>query len=129
MNSNEAEGLGLSVLIYLTAIVGGLALFAVPAYLATAPQVYANPPLLRANPLLNGPVIGERDVGPAPLAVLKHSIIVDPKFVASLNAKIKQPAQRRVSQQTAQRPRGQTVAELPAEPRRPTSFFQALFGG
>ena len=88
MNSSETDGLGLSVLIYMSAILGGLALFAVPAYVATRPQVYANPPLARANPLLNGPVIGERDLAPAPLAILKHRIIVDPKIVAALNAKI-----------------------------------------
>lgn len=134
MNSTETEGLGLSVLIYMTAILGGLALIAVPIYLATQPQVYDNPPLARANPLLNGPVIGQRDTGAPPLAMLKHSTIVDPKFVATLNAKINkinQPERRHVSQQTAShpRPRGQAVAEARDEPQRPTSFFQSLFGG
>ena len=45
MNSNETEGLGLSVLIYMAAILGGLALLALPVYLASETQVYANPPL------------------------------------------------------------------------------------
>ena len=129
MNSSETDGLGLSVLIYMSAILGGLALFAVPAYVATRPQVYANPPLARANPLLNGPVIGERDLAPAPLAILKHRIIVDPKIVAALNAKIKQPEQRRAASQEAQRPSRQKVAEVRDQPQRPTSFFQMLFGG
>jgi hypothetical protein len=134
MNSIESEGLGLSVLIYMTAILGGLALIGLPFYLATQPQVYDNPPLTRANPLLNGPVIGQRDTAVPPLAVLKHRTIVDPKFVATLNAKINkinQPERRHVSQQTAwrPRPRGQAVAEVRDEPQRPTSFFQRLFGG
>jgi hypothetical protein len=131
MNSSETEGLGLSVLIYMTAIIGGLALIGLPFYLATKPQVYDNPQLARANPLLNGPVIGQRDTAVPPLAVRKHSNIVDPKFVATLNAKINQPERRHVNQQTASRPRprGQAVAEARDEPQRPTSFFQKLFGG
>ena len=126
---NESEGLGLSVLIYMAAIFGGLALIAAPVYLATRGQVYDNPPLAQTSPLLNGPVIGKRDLGPTPLAVLKHRTIVDPKFVATLNAKINQPEPRHVTHQAAQRPRGQTVAEVHDEPQRPTSFFQMLFGG
>jgi sorbitol-specific phosphotransferase system component IIBC len=35
MNTSDSEGLGLSVLLYLGAIVGALALLAVPAYYAT----------------------------------------------------------------------------------------------
>jgi hypothetical protein len=131
MNSSESEGLGLSVLIYITAIFGGLAALSLPVYLAVKPTVFANPPLAQANPLLNGPVIGERDIGPAPLALLKHRTMVDPKLVAALNAKVKNRDERGVPHQVAQQkqPRGQSVAELPAESRRPTSFLQLLFGG
>jgi hypothetical protein len=136
MNSPETEnvafeGLGLSVLVYMAAIVGGLALIAVPVYFANGPRVYDNPPLARASPLLNGPVIGQRETARTPLAVLKHQTIVDPKFVAALNAKVKQPEQRRISasRQVAQRPHRQSVAELPVEPRQPQFFLFRLFGG
>jgi hypothetical protein len=48
-----------------------------------------------------------------------------------LNAKVKQPEQRRISvnRQVAQRPRRQSVAELPVEPRQPQFFLFRLFGG
>lgn len=128
MNLDETEGLGLSVLIYVAAIFGGLAVLGLPIYLALKPTVYDNPPLAQADPLLNGPVIGARQVARAPLAMLKHRVIVDPEVVAALNAKIKQPAPH-VSHQTAQRPRGQSVAENRDMPQRPASFFQLLFGG
>lgn len=129
MNSSETDGLGLSVLIYVTAILGGLAVMALPVYMAVKPTVYDNPPLVRADPLLNGPVIGSREVARAPLAVLKHRTIVDPKVVAALNAKIKQPESRRAAPQVAQRESRQRVAEVRQQPQRPTSFFQLLFGG
>lgn len=129
MTSSESEGLGLSVLIYMTAILTCLALMAVPAYLLTRGQVYENPSLVRADPLLNGPVIGQRESSPPPLGILKHRTLVDPDFVASLNAKIEQPKQHRVTQKVAKRERRQTFAELPDEPRRPTFFLFRLFGG
>lgn len=129
MNSQETEGLGLSLVIYMAAILGGLALIATPIYFANSPKVYDNPPLVRADPLLNGPVIGQRVTARTPLAVLKHQTFVDPNFVAALNAKMKQPEQRRVSHQVAQRPRRQAVAELPDEPRHPRFFLFRLFGG
>ena len=135
MDASESEGLGLSLLLYVAAIAGTLALVAAPVYFASRPQVYDNPPLARADPLLNGPIIGAREATRAPLAVLKRRTIVDPKFVATLNAKIKQPERDRrraapqVAQQPAQRLRGQAVAEVWQESRRPTSFFQLLFGG
>ena len=120
--------------IYLTALAAGVAVIAVPVYLAVKPTVYDNPPIVRANPLLNGPVIGARDTSRAPLALLKRRVIVDPKIVAALNAKVKQPERRRasspqVAQQPTQRPRGQAVAEVREQSPRGPSFFQMLFGG
>ncbi|HEY5380533.1 MAG TPA: hypothetical protein VIJ78_13495 [Pseudolabrys sp.] len=129
MNPSDSEGLGLSVLIYMAAILGGLALIAGPVYLVNRPQVYENPRLARADPLLNGPIVGKRVSTRVPLALLKHEPIVDPKIVAALNAKTKKTEPHRTTHQVAERSRGTPVAELQPEPRRPTFFLFRLFGG
>ena len=129
MNSTESEGLGLSLLIYAAAIAGGLALIATPVYLANSSQVYDNPPVARANPLLNGPIVGARAAERTPLAVLKHRILVDPKIVASLNSKAQKSKPRAVAQRAAPRSRGTAVAEVRENPRQPTFFLFKLFGG
>jgi hypothetical protein len=129
MVSSESEGLGLSVLIYMAAILGALAAIAVPVYIANAPQVYENPKLARSDPLLGSPIVGDRGPTRVPLAMLKHETIVDPAILASVNAKSKavataHPATRAV----AQRSRGTPVADLQPEPPR-HNFFLNLFGG
>lgn len=129
MNPSDSEGLGLSVLIYMAAIVGGLALIVGPVYLANKGQVYENPALVRADPLLNGPIIGERVSTRIPLALLKHESIIDPKVVAALNAKTKKTEPHRATHQVAARSRGTPVAELQPEPRRQSFFLFRLFGG
>src|SRR5665213_492337 len=122
MNPSDSEGLGLSVLIYMAAILGGLALIAGPVYLVNRPQVYENPRLPTIGPLSSGSAR-------VPLALLKHEPIVDPKIVAALNAKTKKTEPHRTTHQVAERSRGTPVAELQPEPRRPTFFLFRLFGG
>ncbi len=129
MNASESEGLGLSVLIYASAIFGTLAVVAVPIYLAVKPQVYENPPLVRADPLLNGPIVGYRVSTRVPLAILKRETILDPKIVAALNAKVRNVERHASQQVAARRPQGTPVAELRDEPQRPTFFLFKLFGG
>lgn len=125
------EGLGGSIAIYAGAILGVLGLIAVPIYLAVSPQVYENPPLEPLDPLLQGPIIGNRVSTPMPLAHLKHEVLVDPKYVAELNARLKKPEP--VRQQTAHpvrvRERGPAVAELPERHERQGFFLFNLFGG
>ena len=87
MTSPQSDGLGISLAIYLAVILGVLAVVALPIYLANRTQVYPNPPLARADPLLNGPVIGERVPTSLPVAMLKKRTIVDPATLAALNAK------------------------------------------
>jgi hypothetical protein len=130
MRTSASEGLGLSVVIYMAAVLGVLGLVVVPVYLANAPQVYENPTLARANPLLDGPIIGNRAPHPVPLAMLKRQTIVDPAIVAGLNAKAKQVASARVTRPTSTpRPRGTPVAELQPERPRHSFFLFNLFGG
>ncbi|MBI1203913.1 MAG: hypothetical protein GC182_15540 [Rhodopseudomonas sp.] len=120
-------------------VVGALAAFAIPVYYATRPQVYDNPPLADSDPLLNSPIIGERDVARMPLAVLHHRVIVDPKMVAALNAEIKKaaPVRQATAKAATESPAhmaehhagGGSVAELQPEPRHSTFFLFRLFGG
>jgi hypothetical protein len=132
MTSSETDGLGASVAIYLAAILGVLALLALPVYLATRPQVYDIPPLAHADPLLEGPIIGERMPTTPALAVLQNKPIVDPKVVAALNAKVKEPEHHvsyNVSHRVVRRRAETPVAQLPDEPRQPQFFLFKLFGG
>jgi hypothetical protein len=112
----------------MAAIIGALALVALPVYLANRPQVYENPPLARADPLLSGPIIGERVSTRIPVALLRHETIVDPKVVAALNAKLKEP-EHSAPVRTAQRGSGTPVAELQPAPRHSNFFLFRLFGG
>jgi hypothetical protein len=130
MDASESEGLGLSLLLYVAAIAGTLALVAAPVYFASRPQVYDNPPLARADPLLNGPIIGKRVSTRVPVARLKREIIVDASVVAALNAKSEKPAtEHHATHRAAQRPSGTSMAELRPEPQQPTFFLFRLFGG
>lgn len=128
MDSSESHGLGLSLLIYVAAIAGTLALVAVPVYVANAPEVYENPPLARADPLLNGPIVGKRVSSSVPLAILKRETLVDPAIVAALNAKAKKEAPvRHPVQRTAHRAAGTPVADLQPERPRHSFFLFNLF--
>ena len=104
MDTSESEGLGLSLLLYIGAILGALAVLAVPVYVATKPQVYENPPLASANPLLNGPILGARAAGRAPVATLQRQAISDAESAKWLTARNRkaEPAPR-VAVRAAQR--------------------------
>ena len=123
------------MLLYAGIIVGALTALAVPVYFATKPQVFDNPPMAEHDPLLNSPIIGERETVRRPLAVLKHRVIVDPKMVAALNAEAKQAAPVRHAATEApahiaeHRSSGSSVADLQPEPRHSTFFLFRLFGG
>ena len=130
MNSSESEGLGLSLVVYLAAIFGILAVVALPVYLANKAKTYDNPPLAQSDPLLNGPIIGNRVSARVPLARLKREQIVDPALVRALNedAEKNEPIHHPVHR-TARRSDSTPVADLQAEPKRHTFFLFDLFGG
>ena len=129
MNSADSEGLGLSVLVFLGAILGAIALLAVPAYYATRAEVHANPPLAQADPLLNGPIIGDRLAGRFPLARLQRQTLVDADTVALLTPKkSKKLEQARATTRPVHRAAtGTPVAELQTERNRPAIFPFNLF--
>jgi len=132
MEVSGRDGLGLSVAIYMAAIVGTMGVLAVPIYMAVAPQVYANPRLEPPDPLLNGPIVGKRVSTPVPLALLKHPVLADPAVVAELNARTKQAKPARHDVATHQRPRREPAAAVAEvrEPRERSTFsFFNLFGG
>ncbi len=146
MESSQSEGLGLSLALFMGAILGVLALLAVPVWLAARPVVYDNPVLAKRDPLLNGPIVGHRDDRAIPLAMLKHQQLIDPKVVAALNAKLvetklpgsklakadnaERPESHRPARRTAERNVGTPVAQLQPERRERSGFFLFnLFGG
>ncbi len=123
------DGLGGSVAIYMAAIAGALCLFAIPVSIAVSPQVYDNPPIEPLDPLLQGSIIGNRVSTPMPLAHLKHEVLVDPKYVAELNARLtkREPSPAQMARPV--RERGPAVAELPERRERSGFFLFNLFGG
>lgn len=128
MDAAESEGLGLSVLLYLGAVLGALALVAVPVYYATRAEVHENPPLAEADPLLNRSVISDRTSTRFPLATLKRQSLADAETTAFLKPKPKkaEPEQRVVSR-PARRVTGTPMAELQPERNRPSFFPFNLF--
>lgn len=98
MNQPRDQGLGLSLLVYVGALLGGLFLFVAPVLWAAGPTEYPNPPLPSYDITSSRPLFDQhRQV---PLARLKREDIVDQKALASLNAKTEKPkreAQERVS--------------------------------
>ena len=128
MDELAHEGLGGSVAIYMSGIVGALALIAVPVYLAAAPSVYDNPPPEPLDPLLQGPIAGSRVSTPMRLAHLKPTVIVDPKLIAEVNRRAT-PARRQTVRSAPARERGPAVAELPDRKNERGFFLFNLFGG
>ena len=124
MDSSDSEGLGLSLLAYMAAIIGALALFALPVYWAAQPTVIDNPPLARGS--VNGLVISYRDPTAVPLALLKKQTIAEPAIVAALNAKVAKSAQN-ASRRIAQRPKATSLAEVQPERQRQPFFPFSLF--
>jgi hypothetical protein len=86
MYPSEAKDLAVSVLIYLAAILFGLALFVVPIYLASRPTVVEN----AGSPALAGKV--DRSLATRsgdqrfPVAHIKRQTIVSPATLTELNA-------------------------------------------
>ena len=129
-NELGREGLGGSVAIYMGAILGALGLIAVPVYIAAAPQVYENPRPEPLDPLLQGPIVGSRVSTPMRLVKLRQEVIVDPKLLAELNAKVrKTDPKHHQAIRTPVRERGPALAELPERRERSGFFLFNLFGG
>ena len=107
MNTSDSEGLGLSVLVYLGAVLGALALLAVPAYYATRAEVHQNPPLAQSNPLLYGTVISDRVATRFPLELLQRQNLAEVDPVVNLKPKTAKKAEPapRVAARDPSRPR------------------------
>ena len=130
MHASDSEGLGLSVLVYLGAILGALSLFAVPAYYLTRAEVHQNPVIAQSDPLMKGPIFGDRVVGSFPLATLQRQSLVDAETLAILTPKSKaasKKAEPRVAARPARREAGTPMAELQTERGRPSPFPFNLF--
>ena len=128
MDASDTEGLGFSVLVYLGAVFGALALLAAPVYYATRGEVHANPALAQSDPLLKGSIISDRGANRFPLASLQRQSLIDAETTAFLKPKPKkaEPAQR-VASRPARRNAGTPMAELRTERDRPSLFPFNLF--
>jgi hypothetical protein len=127
MDSADREGLGLSVLVYLGAVFGALALLAVPVYYAARGDVRENPRLAQSDPLLNRPIIGD-GVTRVPLARLQPQNLADAETVKLLTVKTRKAEPvARPAQRVTKRITGTPVAELQTERTRPAMFPFSLF--
>jgi hypothetical protein len=132
MSPYEDEGLGISILIYLAAILCVLAAFVVPVFLANGPTVEPNSSAKRTLSLLDA----RRNDNSFPVAHLKEKAIVSPALLAALNAKAEKtkPSHDRpvhaVRRRDAPRhaPVRRTYADAtPQRPVGPFSLFFSLF--
>jgi hypothetical protein len=89
MNSEHNQGLGVSVAIYLVALVCGLALFVLPVLVISGPSKFENAGMAAYEPPPGTLLIPQRARNAGPLAVLQHDDLVDPALAAELNAKAK----------------------------------------
>jgi hypothetical protein len=83
MSPYEDNDFGLSLLIYMAAILCTLAVFMVPVFLANGPTVLPNPSAKTARSLF----AAHRNDSSFPVAHLKEKAIVSPALLAALNAK------------------------------------------
>ena len=83
MSLYEDKDLGVSLLIYMAAILCTLAVFMVPVFLANGPTVLPNPSAQIARSMLTA----RRNDSSFPVAHLKEKAIVSPALLAALNAK------------------------------------------
>lgn len=129
MHTSDNEGLGLSVLVYLGAVFGALALLAVPAYYATRAEVHENPVLAKSDPLLNGTVIVDRMATRFPLERLQRQNLaeVDPVIAKPKTAAKKPEPASRTTARPARRDNGTPVAALEPERNRQSPFPFSLF--
>jgi hypothetical protein len=119
MYPSEARDLAGSVVIYMIAILFGLALFVVPFYWLSRPTVVENAgaPVQRVDRALAARSGKER----FPVANLKPQTIVSPATIAELNAKAKDNGDRpRSSRRVYARPQPSRPSnEAAPAPRRP----------
>ena len=100
MTAYDDKALGGAVLIYIAAILCGIAVFVVPVLIANGPTVIANP---TAQDALAHMAALRKSDGPYPVARLRRADIVDPATIAALNAKIAKAEHARHSAAAYQR--------------------------
>jgi hypothetical protein len=129
MHTSDNEGLGLSVAVYLGAVLSVLALLAVPAYYATRAEVHENPVLAKSDPLLNGTVIIDRMATRFPLERLQQQNLaeIDPVAPKPKTAAKKPEPASRTTARPVRRDNGTPVAELQTERNRQSVFPFSLF--
>jgi hypothetical protein len=89
VNQPRDQGLGLSLLVYVGALLGGLFLFVAPVVWASGPTEYRNPELPKYDITSSRPLFDQHRQ--MPLARLNREDIVDQKALAALNAKPEKP--------------------------------------
>jgi hypothetical protein len=124
------QGLGLSLLVYVGALVLGLGLIVSPVLWAAGPTEYQNPELPKYDITSSRPLATQhRQI---PLARLKREEIVDQTMLAALNARAAKTREAR--ERPARRPTHTAYAqaqahddEAPQQRPRRSGFFFSLF--
>jgi len=131
MTEPRDQGLGLSLLVYVGALLCGLVLIVAPILWASGAREYPNPVLPKYDITSSRPLVDQHKQ--VPLAVLKREELVDPTMLAALNAKTR-TTQSRDTQERSARTKSRTAyaqapdSEAAAEHRpRRSGFFFSLF--
>ncbi|MGI8524978.1 MAG: hypothetical protein ACR2K5_02180 [Pseudolabrys sp.] len=122
----EPQGLGLSLSLYLVALIGGLLLFASPVYWLNAGTKLHNPGVAAYVPPPGATLIRKRDPNVMELSVLKHDDVVDATQLAAISAKSKSAQVAERQRRVVQRHRAPTD-RYAAQPAPHGGFFFGLF--
>ena len=133
MSPYEDKDLGLSLLIYMVAILCTLAVFVVPVVLANGPTVLPNPRGKAARSMLAAHLAAHLNESSFPVAHLKEKDIVSPALLAALNAKAEKAKAIRDRtvhavprrHEASHAPQWRTYAD--AAPQRPIGPFGLFF--
>ena len=127
MYPSEAKDLAVSVLIYLGAILFGLALFVVPIYLASRPTVVDNaaePALVKSVDRTLTTRSGDQRF---PVAHIKRQTIVNPATLTELNAEAEKNDKSTRIRVRSYRPSPARAEAAPASQRPSYPNFSARF--
>src|ERR1700687_1968564 len=123
MSSDHNQGLGVSVAIYMIALVCGLALFVLPVLVISGPSKFENVGIAAYEPPPGTLLIPQRARNAGPLAVLQHEDLVDSTLAAELNAKAKKAGKPRQSAS------GVAQQVRPKAPPAGTRYAQPAYSG
>ena len=123
MRSGRNQGLFSSLVIYLSVVLCGLMLFALPVYWLNSGTKLENPGIAAYDPPAGASLIRKPDPNSAKFAILRNDAIIDAGQLAAISAKMKKADKPHRIVRNEPHERDARYAEKP----QPRGFFFGLF--